>query len=56
MLSMWLFRVILGYILGITLGWGILGIWIAMDCEWAVRGLIFMKRFRGNKWLQHRVI
>lgn len=56
MLSMWLFRVVLGYILGITLGWGILGIWIAMDCEWAVRGLIFMKRFKGNKWLQHRVI
>ncbi|WP_017814915.1 MATE family efflux transporter [Paenibacillus shenyangensis] len=56
MLSMWLFRVVLGYVLGVTLGWGVLGVWIAMDCEWAVRGVIFMKRFYGKKWLQHRII
>ncbi|AIQ10786.1 MATE family efflux transporter [Paenibacillus durus] len=56
MLSMWLFRVVLGYILGIVLDLGVLGVWLAMDCEWAVRGGIFLKRFLGKKWYQHRLI
>ncbi|MEW4371012.1 MATE family efflux transporter [Paenibacillus sp. JQZ6Y-1] len=56
MLSMWLFRVVMGYILGVVMGWGVLGVWLAMDLEWGVRGAIFLKRFYGNKWLQHRII
>lgn len=56
MLTMWLFRVVMGYVLGVVLGWGVLGVWIAMDLEWGVRGLIFLKRFYGTKWLQHRLI
>ncbi|WP_223069657.1 MATE family efflux transporter [Paenibacillus caui] len=56
MLSMWLFRVVLGYILGIVLPFGILGVWLAMNCEWGVRGIIFLRRFHGTKWYQHRLI
>lgn len=56
MLSMWLFRVVLGYILGIILPFGIIGVWVAMDCEWGVRGLIFLLRFKGKKWYQHHLI
>lgn len=56
MLSMWLFRVVLGYILGIILGWGIMGVWIAMDCEWGIRSAVFLSRFRGKKWYKHKVI
>lgn len=56
MLSMWLFRVVLGYILGIILPFGIVGVWVAMDCEWGVRGLIFLLRFKGKKWYQHHLI
>lgn len=56
MLSMWLFRVVLGYILGIVLDMGILGVWLAMNCEWGVRGFIFLRRFLGEKWYQHKVI
>jgi putative MATE family efflux protein len=56
MLSMWLFRVILGYLLGITAGLGIMGVWIAMNCEWGVRGAIFLWRFRGKKWYKHKLI
>lgn len=56
MMTMWLFRVVLGYILGIVLGFGILGVWIAMNCEWGVRGAIFLWRFRGKKWLAHKLI
>lgn len=56
MLSMWLFRVVLGYILGILLPFGIVGVWVAMICEWGVRGSIFILRFKGRKWYQHHLI
>lgn len=56
MLSMWLFRVVLGYILGVVLPFGIVGVWVAMNCEWGIRGFIFLRRFRGNKWASHRII
>jgi len=56
MLSMWLFRIVLGYILGIVLHFGIVGVWLAMNCEWGVRGTIFLWRFKGKKWYRHRLI
>lgn len=56
MLTMWLFRVIFGYVLGISFGLGILGVWLAMCCEWGVRGFIFLWRFRGEKWYAHKLI
>ncbi|MGI5958436.1 MAG: MATE family efflux transporter [Massiliimalia sp.] len=56
MLSMWLFRVVLGYVLGILLGFGIVGVWAAMILEWGVRGLAFWIRFLGHKWYAHKLI
>ncbi|WP_338045981.1 MATE family efflux transporter [Paenibacillus sacheonensis] len=56
LLSMWLFRIVLGYTLGIVLDGGIVGVWLAMNIEWGVRGSIFLWRFRGKKWYQHRLI
>ncbi|GGF66616.1 MATE family multidrug exporter [Paenibacillus albidus] len=56
MLSMWLFRVVLGYLLGIVFGFGIIGVWLAMNIEWGIRGTIFLKRFFGDKWVRHRLI
>lgn len=56
MLSMWLFRVVLGYILGVHTPLGIIGVWLAMDCEWGVRGAIFIHRYKGQKWYTHQLI
>lgn len=56
MLSMWIVRVMLGYLLGIVLGFGIIGVVSAMVLEWGVRALIFALRKRGTKWYQHKVI
>lgn len=55
MLSMWLLRVVLGYVLGVMLGYGLMGVWVAMVVEWAVRGGLFLWRFRGTKWI-HRLV
>jgi putative MATE family efflux protein len=56
LLSMWLVRVVLGYILGVTLGFGLIGVWAAMIFEWGVRGSLFVWRFRGDKWYRHKLI
>lgn len=56
MLSMWLFRVVLGYILGIVFDMGILGVWLAMNAEWAIRGAVFIWRFMGKRWYRHKLI
>jgi putative MATE family efflux protein len=53
--GMWMFRIGLGYILGIVCNIGILGIWIAMYIDWIVRGMLYLYRVRGNKWIMHRV-
>lgn len=54
-IGMWIFRIFAGYILGIVLGIGVLGIWIAMYIDWIVRGLMYCFRLRGNNWLKHRI-
>jgi len=54
--TMWLLRVGFGYLLGVTLGYGLVGVWIAMITEWGVRGVIFAWRFRGDKWYMHKII
>jgi len=56
LLTMWILRISLGYVLGIVLDYGLMGVWIAMIVEWGVRGLIFGLRFRGDKWYRHKVI
>lgn len=56
MLTMWLFRVVLGYVFGITLNFGVIGVWAAMQLEWGVRGTIFLLRYRGERWYRHRLV
>ncbi|MDF2725453.1 MAG: family efflux transporter [Paenibacillus sp.] len=56
MLSMWLFRVVMGYVFGVVFGLGVFGVWAAMNLEWGVRGAVFLWRFRGKKWYAHRLV
>ena len=55
-IGMWVFRVGLGYLFGVVLGWGVAGIFIAMFVDWAVRGILYVIRLRGDKWLNHHFI
>lgn len=54
--TMWIVRVGLGFLLAIPLGVGLLGVWLCMGVEWAVRTVIFALRFRSGIWLDKRVI
>ena len=54
--SMFTFRILLSVILGIQLGWGALGVWIAMVVDWLFRILMFVIRFHRGKWKTIQVI
>ena len=61
--SMWVFRVALGYVLALEavtlfkvisvpgLGSGVWGVWIAMTIDWLFRTILFVWRFVSGKWL-----
>ena len=52
-LSMWFFRVGMGYVLSVILDWGIAGVWTAMVIDWAVRALVYLIRFVRGRWKRH---
>ena len=51
MVSVWVFRVVVAYILVKVFGLGLLGVWIAMTTDWAFRSICFTIRYRQEKWL-----
>ena len=48
--SMWIFRLGFAYLLGLHMGLGLMGVWIAMTIDWVFRGICFTVRFKGHKW------
>ena len=49
--SMWVFRILLSYLIGMYLGLGDIGVWIAMVVDWIFRATMFITRFHSRKWL-----
>jgi Na+-driven multidrug efflux pump len=48
---MWAVSVLFAYIFGTTLGWGVIGVWLAHSVlDWIVRSFFFYIRYRSNKW------
>ena len=54
-ISMWVFRIAFSYIIAVRMGMGVLGVWIAMTIDWAVRAVLFIIRYRVKIW-QHKSI
>jgi putative MATE family efflux protein len=48
---MWLLWVPNCWLLGLHLGWGLVGIWIAMTCDEWLRGILMYYRWVKMKWL-----
>lgn len=53
--SMFAFRLLLSYIIGLKLGWGALGVWFAMIVDWVFRAIFFCLRYKGKRWLKHSI-
>ena len=52
-LSMWICRIGMSYVLGVRMGFGVFGVWVAMTMDWVVRAIFFVIRYRSGKW-QHQ--
>ena len=49
-------RLLLSYLLGVTLQMGVIGIALAMVCDWIVRAVLFFRRERTGRWKAFQVI
>ena len=47
---MWGVATLFAYILGIGLGWGLVGIWLAMALDELIRAAVFERRWHSRKW------
>ncbi len=56
LLSMWIFRVGLSYVLIRILGFGVEAVWYSMYADWTVRGILYLIRYNGGKWKKMAVI
>lgn len=54
--SMFIFRIGFSVVLGISLGLGAVGVWIAMVFDWICRVIFYTWRFVSKKWLNYKVI
>lgn len=50
-IGMWAVRTLLVYILGIQLGWGLLGVWLAIAIDIAFRAAVLTVQFMRGKWI-----
>jgi putative MATE family efflux protein len=54
--SMIVCRIALSYVFGIYFHMGMLGTWVAMFFDWAVKAIIFVWRYLSGKWTTFRAI
>lgn len=56
LITLWIIRVVAGYVLGILLDIGLLGIFVCMVIEWIAKTIAYGARFRGEKWLNKKAV
>ncbi|MBQ9518442.1 MAG: MATE family efflux transporter [Firmicutes bacterium] len=54
--SMWICRVVMSYVLGKYLHLGVFGIWAAMIMDWCARSICFLIRYKSGKWKGKAVV
>lgn len=55
-LTMFLCRIALAYLLGIYFNMGMFGTWVAMFIDWIVKAVIFVYRYISGRWMQFQAI
>lgn len=54
-IGVWCVRLVLAYVLCIVLGWGLIGAWIGMSVDLALRAVLVWLRYRTGHWKTLRV-
>lgn len=49
-------RVALSVLFGVVLQWGVVGLTLAMVCDWIIKALLVFMRYRSGKWKEFQVI
>ena len=52
----WIVATLGSYILGVHFKLGLVGVWISMTCDELFRAVLFIIRFRSNKWLKYNLV
>ncbi len=55
-ISMWVMRIGMSYLLYYVFGLELLGVWLAMFADWILRAACFLLRYRSGKWKLKKVI
>ena len=55
MFSMFACRLVLSYIIGHVLGFGVIGVWFAMITDWIFRAVCFTIRYKGKRWIKYKI-
>jgi len=50
MVTCWAIATLFSWIFGIKLGWGLVGVWIAMAMDELTRGVLFIHRWKTGRW------
>lgn len=51
--SMCAFRILLSYVIALHMGWGAIGVWLAMIVDWVFRALLFSGRYLSGAWKRY---
>ena len=54
--TMFIVRICVGYILGVWLEMGVVGIWLGMYSDWVVRSVIYFLRIKSGKWKNKGIV
>lgn len=54
--SQWVIAVGVGYVLGVVLNWGLVGLWIAFALDENFRAVIFLLRWKSGKWRKMKTV
>ena len=49
-------RIVLAYIFALTFDLGMIGTWFAMFADWAVKAVLFVRRYANGTWMKFRTI
>ena len=54
--SMVAFRIVFGFLLAKQFGYGVVGVWMAMQIDWMFRIICFVWRFKSGAWEKKQLI
>ncbi len=54
-IGIWGVRLVVAYLLGVVLGWGLPGAWLGMAADQCLRAALTYRRFRSGRWKMIRV-